>query len=210
MKLIQSVPVFLLAATLLMSCGGNKEEEKAESAEDNGTSISASESVDALKKMADQAEEMQKNGPVETVDFRKLKEMLPADADGLARKEATGEKTGMAGFNISTAKGEYRNDDDSQSIEVNIVDAGGTGALMGMAAWSIIEVDKETENGYEKTTKFGDYKAYEKYDNSSKNGEIAVLINNRFIVTTKGNGVDMSKIKATLENIELSKLADLK
>jgi hypothetical protein len=211
MKLIKSVPVFLLAATLLMSCGGNKEEEKAESKDDDdGTSVSATESVDALKKMADQAEDMAKKGPVETVDFRKLKEMLPADADGLARKEATGEKTGMAGFNLSTAKGQYRNDDGSQSIEVDIVDAGGTSILMGLAAWSMIEVDKETENGYEKTGKFGDYKSYEKYDNSGKNGEIAVLINDRFIVTAKGNGVEMSKIKATLEDIDLSKLKDLK
>lgn len=210
MKLRKAVPVFLIAATLLTSCGGNKEEEKAESADDDGTSISATESIDALKKMADQAEEMQKNGPVETVDFRKLKELLPADADGLARKEATGEKNGMAGFNISTAKGDYRNDDGSQSIEVNLVDAGGTGALMGLAAWSIIEVDKETENGYEKTTKFGDYKSYEKYDNGSKNGEVAVLIDNRFIVTAKGNGVEMSKIKSTLEAIDLDKLKGLK
>ncbi|GAB3313308.1 hypothetical protein GCM10027299_00190 [Larkinella ripae] len=210
MNLIKSVPVFLLAALLLTSCGGNKEEEKAEASDDDGTSISATESVKALEKMADQAEEMAKNGPVETVDFRKLKELLPADAEGLARKEATGEKNGMAGFNISTAKGDYRNDDGSQSIEVNIVDAGGTGALMGLAAWSIIEVDKETENGYEKTTKFGDYKSYEKYDNGNKNGEIAVLINNRFIVTAKGNGVEMSKIKSTLEDIDLDKLKDLK
>ena len=31
-----------------------------------------------MKEMAAQAEEMQKNGPVETVDFRSLKELLPA------------------------------------------------------------------------------------------------------------------------------------
>ncbi|MGA0560669.1 transposase [Larkinella sp. VNQ87] len=209
MKLVKSVSICLLATTLLTSCGGNKEEEKAESSDD-GTSISASESVDALKKMADQAEEMSKNGPVETVDFRKLKDLLPADAAGLARKEASGEKNGMAGFNISTAQGEYRNDDGSQSVEINIVDAGGTGALMGLAAWSIIEVDKETENGYEKTTKYGDYKAYEKYDNASKDGEIAVLINNRFIVTAKGNGIEMSQLKSTLEEVDLDKVAALK
>ena len=210
MNLLKSVPVYLLAATLLMSCGGSNEEEKSEASEDDGTSISATQSIDALKKMADQAEKMQKEGPVETVDFRKLKELLPADADGLARKEATGEKNGMAGFNISTAKGDYRNEDSSQSIEINIVDAGGTGALMGLAAWSIIEVDKETENGYEKTTKFGDYKSYEKYDNTSKDGEIAVLVNDRFVVTARGNGVEMAQIKASLEDVDLSKLAAIK
>ncbi|GAB3259275.1 hypothetical protein GCM10027347_22740 [Larkinella harenae] len=208
MTRLKTASVYLLSALLMMSCGGNKEETN--EASDEGTSISASQSIDALKKMADQAEEMQKNGPVETVDFRKLKDMLPADAAGLARREATGEKNGMAGFNISTAKGDYRNDDGTQSVEVNIVDAGGTGALMGLAAWSMIEVDKETENGYEKTTKFGEYKSYEKYSNDSKTGEVAVLINNRFIVTAKGTGVDMSTIKSTLEKIDLDQLKNMK
>ncbi|WP_128545756.1 transposase [Larkinella soli] len=208
MKLTKLVPVYLLATLVMMSCGSSNEEK--EEAEEDGASVSATESVAALKKMADKAEEMQDKGPVETVDFRKLKELLPADADGLNRKEATGEKNGMAGFNISTAKGEYGNEDGSQSIEINIVDAGGTGALMGLAAWSMIEVDKETDNGYEKTTKFGDYKAYEKYSNADRNGEIAVLIDDRFIVTAKGNGVEMNKIKATLEDVDLSKLAALK
>ena len=46
--------------------------------------------------------------------------------------------------------------------------------MMGLAAWSMMEMDKETENGYEKTSKIGDNKSYEKYDNGDKDGEIAV------------------------------------
>ena len=71
--------------------------------------------MSALKDMAAQAEEMQKKGPVDTVDFRSLKELLPADADGLPRKEATGEKNGAAGFTISTANGKYANEDESET-----------------------------------------------------------------------------------------------
>ena len=196
----------LASAIVFTGCGGKSEEEKAE----EDAKVSVSDAVGAMKEIAEQAEEQQKNGPVETIDFRKLKELLPADADGLARKEATGEKTGTMGFNISTAKGRYENSDGSESIELDIVDAGGTGAMMGMAAWSMIDVDKETENGYEKTGKMGDYKTYEKYDNGNKSGEIAVLVNKRFIVTAKGNGVSMDKIKGTLDDIDLGKLADMK
>ncbi|MFD2574449.1 transposase [Spirosoma soli] len=196
----------LLPAALLTSCGSSaKEEEKKEE-----ESVSAVGALGALKEMAAQAEDAQKNGPVETVDFRSLKELLPADADGLARKEATGEKNGAAGFAVSTATGKYANDDNSETIELEIIDAGGTGMLMGMAAWSVIEVDKETANGYEKTSKMGDYKSYEKYDNDSKAGEIAVLVNKRFIVSAEGRGVSMDKLKATIEEINLAKLGDLK
>ena len=195
----------LIPALLLTGCGGKKEEEKKDE-----ESVSTMGAVGAMKEMAAQAEEMQKNGPVETVNFRSLKELLPADADGLARKEATGEKNGAAGFTISTATGKYANDDNSETIELSLVDGGGSAMMMGLAAWSMIDVDKETENGYEKTGKIGDNKSYEKYDNSSKDGEIALLVNKRFIVTAKGRGVSMDKIKAALGDVDLDKLSALK
>lgn len=195
----------LLPALLLTNCGGSKEEEKKDE-----ESVSMMGAASAIKEMAAQAEEMQKKGPVATVDFRALKELLPADADGLPRKEATGEKNGAAGFSMSTAEGKYANEDGSETIEINIVDGGGSPMMMGLAAWSMIEVDKETENGYEKTTKMGDNKAYEKYDNADKDGEVSVLVNKRFVVTAKGRGVSMDKIKAALGDVDLSKLADLK
>ena len=197
----------LLPVVLLTACGGTKEEEKEKKDEE---SVSVAGAAGALKELAAQAEEMQKKGPVETVNFRSLKELLPADADGLARKEATGEKNGAAGFTVSTATGKYANDDNSETIELTLVDGGGTAMMMGLAAWSMMEVDKETENGYEKTGKIGDNKSYEKYDNASKEGEIAVLVNKRFIVTAKGHGVSMNKIKASLDDVDLSKLAELK
>lgn len=192
---------------LCAGCGSSEEKKKEEADE---ASVSLGGSLNAVQEMAKQAEEAQKNGPVETIDFRKLKELLPADADGLARKSADGEKNGMAGFNFSTARGRYENADNTENIELDIVDAGGTGALMGMAAWSMIDMDKETDSGYEKTTKIGDNKAFEKYDNTNKSGEVAVIVKNRFIVTIKGNGVDMNKLKAVLDDVDLDKLGDLK
>lgn len=207
------IGIALMSAALLMSCGGKSDEEKAQEAAEkiaDDAKVSVSDAMGAVQAMAKQAEESQKNGPVETVDFRALKELLPDNADGLARQSATGEKTGAMGFKISTANAKYANTDNSERIELSIVDAGGTGVMMGLAAWSMIDVDKETENGYEKTGKMGDYKSYEKYDNSGKDGEIAVMIQNRFVVTAKGRGVSMDKIKSALEDIDLNKLADMK
>ena len=194
----------LISLSLLTGCGSNKEEKKDEE------SVSATGTFGAMKEMVAQAEEMQKNGPVKTVDFRSLKELLPADADGLTRKEATGEKNGAAGFTISTATGKYANSDGNETIELSLIDGGGSSMMMGLAAWSMIEVDKETETGYEKTGTMGDYKSYEKYDNGDKSGEIAILVNKRFIATAKGRGVSMDKIKAALNDINLDKLADMK
>ncbi len=198
----------LFCALLLTSCGGNKEEGKKQKEEEE--SVSAVGAFGALKEMAAQAESIEKNGPAKTVDFRFLKELLPADADGLTRKEATGEKNGAAGFTISTATGKYANDDASETVELTLVDGGGSAMMMGLAAWSMIEVDKETADGYEKTSTMGDYKSYEKYENGDKRGEIAVLVNKRFIATAKGQGISMDKLKAALEDVDLEKLGNLK
>lgn len=199
----------LCCSLLLTNCGGSKEAEK-EKEEKEEASVSSMGAVGALKEIAAQAEAMQKNGPVKTVNFRDLKELLPADADGLARQEATGEKNGVAGFTISTATGKYANADDTETVELTLVDGGGPAMMMGLAAWSMMEVDKETADGYEKTSTMGGYKSYEKYENSDRSGEIAVLVNKRFIVTAKGRGISMDKLKATLEDVDLKKLGDLK
>ncbi|WP_394992906.1 transposase [Emticicia sp.] len=199
MKTVKLLISLLTISIFLSNCGSKKEEEKVEEPKTG---------LEALQNMAKEAEKMSKEAPKEVVDAKLLKELLPADADGLPRKEASSEKTGAMGFNISTAEGRYKNDD--SSIEINIVDVAGTGALMGMAAWSMMEMDKETEDGYEKTTKYKDHKAFEKYNNKNKDGEMAVIVANRFVVTVKGNNVEMSKIKATLDDIDLEKLEDLK
>ncbi|MBD2700892.1 transposase [Spirosoma sp. BT702] len=200
----------LIPAMLVIGCGSEKDKEEKEEKKKDEESVSALGAVSALKEMASQAEELGKNGPVETVDFRTLKELLPADADGLPRKEATGEKNGAVGFVVSTANGKYANEDGSETIELSLVDGGGSAMMIGLAAWSVVEIDKETEHGYEKTGKMGDNKSYEKYDNANKDGEIALLVNKRFIVSAKGRGVSMDKIKSALEDINLDKLAALK
>ena len=200
MKLIKTILILLSVAILNLNCG-KSEEEKAKEEPANA--------LEAIQKMAESAEKMTKEGPKETIEPKKLKELLPADADGLTRKEASSEKTAAMGFGISTAQARYEGGQ-GESIKIVITDVAGMGvALMGMAAWSMASIDKETDTGYEKTTGYKDHKAYEKYDNTGKNGEISVLVANRYIVQVEGDNVSMDKIKAVLSDIDLDKLKDL-
>ncbi|MPR33207.1 hypothetical protein [Salmonirosea aquatica] len=189
-----------LLVLALWGCGGKEEEQEKEEPKN---------AMEAIQQMADKAKEMQEKGPVDPVDFRSLKELLPSEAAGLDRTEATGEKNGAMGFSISQAQGKYEKDD--SRIEVDIVDTGGVGgmAMMGMAAWAMAEVDKETASGYEKTTRINGMKAYEKYDNDGKDGEINVIVADRFVVNVKGRNVTMDQIKDTLDDLDLDKLAKL-
>jgi hypothetical protein len=194
------IALVLIATLALWSCGNKTEEEKAS---ENG--------LEALQQFADKAKEMKDKKAVDPVDFRKLKELLPAEAAGLAQKEAGGEKNGAMGFTISQANARYEEESGS-SIDIDLLDTGGIGgiAMMGLAAWSVAEIDKETADGYEKTTKINGYKGYEKYSTSGKYGEISVFVAERYVVNVKGNNVTMDQLKEALNDIDLAKLDKLK
>lgn len=148
---------------------------------------------------------------VETVDFRALKELLPASLSGMKRTEATGEKTAAMGMQISAAHANYSNGEGAHAT-VTITDIGSMTGLAGMAAyaWSATEIDRETETGYEKTTRYDGHKAIEKYDRSSKSGEISVLVADRFVVAAEGNGVDIDALKGAVGAVNLGKLESMK
>ena len=97
-------------------------------------------------------------------------------------------------------------------MKLEIFDTGGVAgiATMALAAWTMADIDKETETGYEKTTTLEGYKAFEKYDNQNKSGELNVLVADRYVVNVNGNHVSMDQLKGILGDLDLDKLADLK
>lgn len=147
----------------------------------------------------------------EPVDFRALKDLLPEDLPGMKRTSAEGEKAGAMGFVASNAEGRYQAEGGG-NITVKITDVGamtGIGALAAFA-WATAEIDRETENGYERTTTQKGYKGYEKYDRSSKSGEVSLLVANRFVVGIDGYDISMDQLKAALDRIDLGKLEGMK
>ncbi len=78
------------------------------------------------------------------------------------------------GMNISNANANYSDDENGTSIDLKITDLGSVSGLSGMAAygWYMVDIDKETETGYEKTFTYKGNKGFEKYDNEGKYGEV--------------------------------------
>ena len=95
---------------------------------------------------------------------------------------------------------------------IKITDIGSMTGLAGMAmfAWASTDIDKETETGYEKTSMFNGFKSHEKYDKSSKSGELSTIVGGRFVVEASGYGVDMEAIKDAVTKVDLKKLDSMK
>ncbi|MCO6476223.1 MAG: hypothetical protein J5I94_06365 [Phaeodactylibacter sp.] len=204
------IALFALSSLFYLGCGSSSSEENQNaqaSAEEAGGSSSEPKSIGEA--MDEMQKAMQGDGEKkEVVDFRELKKLLPEDLAGMERTAHSGEKAGALGFNMSTATAEYRDGD--TEMEVAIVDfAGVASVLMGMAAWSTVEIDREDENGYERTTTIDGYKAFEKYNSSSRSGELSVIASDRFIITVKGRNIDEKAFRKALEELDIDKLVKM-
>lgn len=185
------------------------------------------EKANQIKQMAEAAEERMKAGDttgalgaflgggeaVQPVDFRTLKELLPERLDGLQREDAVGERSSMAGIATSQAEGTYRSEERNARITLSIVDFGSVRGITMMGfAWTMVDIDNESDRGYERTLEYEGYPAYAKYEqgNDWSRGEMSAIIVDRFAVTAKGNNVTDDELRAALEEIDLDRLENMK
>lgn len=144
------------------------------------------------------------------VDFRELKALLPAELPGLKRTNAGGEKSAVMGLTIAQAEGRYEAEG-GKNIKIRIQDMGASAAVGGFMAysWASMEVDRESDTGYERTTTIGGHKAMEKYNTENQSGDLQILVNKRFMVEINGWKVTADEMKAAAQAIDLNKLAGL-
>jgi uncharacterized ParB-like nuclease family protein len=164
--------------------------------------------TEAVEKMG----EAMKAGKAEPVDSRELEKLLPAAAGGLPRTEASGEKTDQMGVKVSVARAVYERGEEPGRIDLQIVDLGSlTGfAAVGATAWAMADVNNQDEDGYEKTFLYSGCKAYEKYDRPGRQGELKVLVADRFVLEISGSDVSMDEIKAAAGAVDLGRLKAMK
>jgi hypothetical protein len=206
-------PLLFLAAGLLTSCGGNEDTSAGTNATEASSSSEGTSSDDPATTMEEAMSNAMKQlgGDGETkdvVDFRKLKALLPESMAGMDRTSHTGEKVGAMGFKMSTAQAEYADGD--QFLEVSVVDFAGVSMILASAAaWTSVEIDKETDTGYERTTMIDGYKAFEEYDSQRKKGQVSIIAEDRFIITVEGRNIEEGALREALDAVSIDKLKGL-
>ncbi len=218
----RSAGFLVLSAGLVLTTACKSPEQKAAEDAAKGMQAASKQMEEATKKgTANLGDAMAAMGAavsgtnggkkVETVDYKELKALLPESLPGMKRTDVTGEKTSAMGMQLSNAEGRYSSDQGS-SLTIKITDIGSLTGLAGMTAyaWARVDVDRESDTGYEKTAIFNGYKSHEKYDNQNKTGEISVMVGDRFVVEADGNNVDIDAIKNALGKVDLGKLNRMK
>lgn len=145
---------------------------------------------------------------VVAADFRDLKALLPERLLRMDRSSFSGERTGIKNLKIAVAEAEY--EDDDRYLKIALIDGAGLPiASLANANWSIIEVDKENKDGFERTTTINGHKAFEKYNNRRQEGELILFYNNRFVISLKGEGIEEGDLRKALDKLDLDELDDL-
>lgn len=147
---------------------------------------------------------------IEPVDHRELKALLPESVLGMTRTSAEGSRSNVVGITSSHAQADY-DDGKGAHLTVEIIDMGSLTGVMALAfAWVNIDIDRQSDRGYERTSTLGGRKAYERYSKAERTGELDVLVASRFIVTAKGTGIDMKTFKDVVAKLDLDRLEKLK
>ena len=168
--------------------------------------------MQGMEAIQDQVEEMQNTAPAQPVNHRVLLEMLPDEAAGMPRTETEGQSTNMGGaFAVSTLEATYQAEGETSRIEISINDLGALpSAAMFGAGWAMVDMDKETPTGYERTITYQGHRGYRKYDTESRRGELSALVAGRYIVQVEGRDVDDEQLEAALQSVDTRRLASMK
>lgn len=163
--------------------------------------------------LADDSADAKESKKNTSVDFRKLKELMPAELAGIKRTKVEGQKVSAAGFSISQAEGSYEKDadkDDAPKITVTMMDYGSNQEIAAAtAAWANADLDQESDNGYTKTVKVAGHPGLETWDKENKTGNLQLYVSKRFIVTVNVEHMDPAQIQKAAKALPLDKLAAL-
>mgnify|MGYP003590747976 CR=1 FL=1 len=165
-----------------------------------------------MKALAGAAQGQQQGAAaVGMVSPKALKDALPKEFPGFERVEAGSEKQSAFGISTVMAKAVYESG--TKVIDLEITDMGGMGGLGAMAMMGMAnnEVDKETRNGFERTSTLQGFKALETWDKVSKEGEIQVFVGSRFSVKLNGTELgSFDELAAAAKALDLKALSELK
>jgi hypothetical protein len=143
---------------------------------------------------------------VDPVDIEQLKPLVPETVAGMTKASSRAEKSGLGGLMVSKAEARYSNGDKHMTLEV--ADTGGVSGLLAIAGWA--QGVSEDDNGSERTQKVDGRLTHEKVSKTGGTNEYAIVIADRFVVSAKGDGVDINTLKSAVSSIDLAKLESMK
>jgi hypothetical protein len=199
---------WLCAGILLASCSGSS--SKNETVSEETSTESAEQPSTPAKDVATSADEAQKRidelKKVTPITNEQLKSFFAEEVMGMKRSEFS--VNSAAGYATGTAV--YKKDTTQYSVMVYDCAGEAGSAFYGMRYLMGWNMEREDDNGYEKTVTFMGNKALESYTKNSNRHTLNFVTADRFWITLEGHRTGLDNLKSFAENLNLGKLKDLK
>ncbi|HEY5341463.1 MAG TPA: hypothetical protein VIK27_10590, partial [Candidatus Aquilonibacter sp.] len=115
----------------------------------------------------------------------------------------------FAGIAGSSANATYGNAG-SGTVEVSVADLGNMGGIAAIAnIGANLQVESETDAGYEKNIDIDGRKVHEKWTNDGKHSDLMEIVDNRYAIGVTGTGVDIDTALAALKSVDVAKFQSL-
>ena len=208
---MKNLVLILMLATLLGACAkkdqdleaaAEKMAQEARQKVDDAMGDDTPQNIeDALKRVGDALADGD-----QSVAAADLKGLLPEKLGNLKRVSYNAERAGF-GIKVSKANAEYG--DGEKRLSLMITDLGGASGLakMGRAMFET-EIDREDENGFEKTTTYKGHKSFQRLQRSGDQsiGEMMVFVDDRFTVQLDGQNVAYKDMIKAMDQVDLKAL----
>lgn len=202
------------AAIVLAACSGKDDaasklaeaaEKTREKLEQNVPDDVPAQLGNAIDRIGNALSEGEKSVPADS-----LKALLPEKLAGLERVSYEAQRAGV-GITVSKAQAQY-GDADNQ-ISLLITDLGAASGLATMTRNMFQnEIDKEDQNGFERTTQYKGYQSYQRVirggDNQSLS-EVMIFVNDRFTVQMDGQNMKWDDMMTALDAVDIQALESL-
>ncbi|MBR9975316.1 MAG: hypothetical protein KFF77_07025 [Bacteroidetes bacterium] len=202
---IPFLPV-LLGVLLLAGCGGK---DDGAATEEKGALDKLTEAAENMKTMAEEmsSDTYANREPQPPVSFRVLLTYLPEQIDDMKKENPRGETSTMGEWTYSSASADYKGPE-GKSARVELLDYAYIGMLYApVRMWLKMKIDRESTEGFERTTEVAGYPAYEKWDISSEHAEVTVLVGDRFIINIDTRKMPENMPREIAQTMRLEKLA---
>ena len=146
---------------------------------------------------------------VDPLPIDQLKPFVPETFAGLPKTASNAEKSGIAGLMVSKAEATY-DDGAGKHVTLEISDTGGVSGLTALAGWAEVQGEREDDSGSERTQRIDGRLTHEKSSKRGGANEFAVVLGDRFVVSARGQGVDLDGLKAAVGSLDTKRLESLK
>ncbi|WEK34437.1 MAG: hypothetical protein P0Y53_18275 [Candidatus Pseudobacter hemicellulosilyticus] len=203
---------------VMTACGGRQQKDAADAPAAEQTEEKSASLADAAKGLREISKASEKMGDFEAfqkklaeakpVSNDQLKSAIPAELLGIKRTSFSVGNQLYA--DLAMAESKFKGSDNKE-VSLTIMDGAGEAgsALVSLQIFGLnMDMEKETEGGFEKTTDLKGYRAKveQKKSYDQINSEIVFIVNQRFAVTLRGEGIELSELEKAMDQLNFSSL----